>query len=182
MDFVLERYIKNKYIGDNTAISTIGDGTLSGAVSKLNNDLTAQDNNNFRFRVEEGKYGYLDGDDTFVPFSNLMGSTFVQLPKSEYSTSGFNSVVSTHFNDENYDDLFLVNFVFRSSDSGNISLQSITGGGEATTVFVQNGTTKTILILYKRDNTKPVGNSVTIKFSVGGSIQECYTLISNIKS
>ena len=111
-----------------------------------------------------------------------MGSTFVQLPKSEYSTSGFNSVVSTHFNDENYDDLFLVNFVFRSSDSGNISLQSITGGGEATTVFVQNGTTKTILILYKRDNTKPVGNSVTIKFSVGGSVQECYTLISNIKS
>mgnify|MGYP004449651141 CR=1 FL=1 len=70
MDFVLERYIKNKYIGDNTAISTIGDGTLSGAVSKLNNDLTASDSLTFNFEYDSDidSYGFIDKEGEFMLF------------------------------------------------------------------------------------------------------------------
>ena len=77
-------------MGD-TDISTIGDGTATGAISQINNDLTAQDNNNFRFRVEEGKYGYLKSDDTFVPFSNVTLCLHVSRDSSTVSVTYKNS-------------------------------------------------------------------------------------------
>ena len=40
-----------------------------------NDSLTASDNLKFRFSTDgEGNYGYLKGDDTFVPFKSTYGT------------------------------------------------------------------------------------------------------------
>lgn len=40
MDFVQERYIKDKYIGDMDLIKNLGDGRIAPAISQLNSNLT----------------------------------------------------------------------------------------------------------------------------------------------
>ena len=61
----------------NTSISSIGDGTATGAISAINADLVdgiGGTDENFRFGTDgSGNYGYIkkvEGADTFFPFSN----------------------------------------------------------------------------------------------------------------
>ena len=56
-----------------TDISSIGDGTVTGAISDVNGKLVASDNTPFRFGVNKnGEYGYIvtdsEGADSVVPF------------------------------------------------------------------------------------------------------------------
>lgn len=61
---------------------------ISSGLTQLNSSLTAEDNLNFRFATDgEGNYGYLDGDDTFVPFSGIahIKEFLYTTPTSAYS-------------------------------------------------------------------------------------------------
>lgn len=53
----------------NNATSGLSADNVQGAIDEVNSNLTASDGLNFRFSTDgEGNYGYLKGDDTFVPF------------------------------------------------------------------------------------------------------------------
>ena len=61
-----------KALDGNTSIVGVGDGTLTGAVSTLNTNLTAN-SQAFRYGYQNGEYGYITesgGADTFHPFNS----------------------------------------------------------------------------------------------------------------
>jgi hypothetical protein len=66
-------------IGSNLSATST---TVGNELTELNSRLTASDGLNFRFSTDgEGNYGYLDGDDTFVPFSSgLNGAEYYNIP------------------------------------------------------------------------------------------------------
>lgn len=55
--------IKNINVG-STDISQIGDGTITGAIREIK-DLNED---NIKFTIHNGEYGYYDSNDNFVSF------------------------------------------------------------------------------------------------------------------
>lgn len=73
-------------IGSNLSASST---TVGNELTGLNNSLTASDDLKFQFATDgEGNYGYLDGDDTFVPFSKKKFDwVAIALPDYPWATS-----------------------------------------------------------------------------------------------
>jgi hypothetical protein len=105
-------------------ISEIGDGTVTGAISSLNDalakevlslnsnleqtngDLTATDGTSFRFGVtEDGEYGYIttgeDGADTVNPFKRSNDTYFSKIKEIviSYAGNGEHAIIGAYKND-----------------------------------------------------------------------------------
>lgn len=116
----------NSFIGSSD-ISSIGDGTVTGAINTLNNNLAySLDGNAYQFRIgvdDNGNVGYYKGGaDTVTPFKSA-----IKIPSFVAHTSGANTATMI-IDCQNYKVLKIdsVNIPYVSDDNANRLSESFT--------------------------------------------------------
>ena len=113
-------------LGNSDDIPTNTDGTLIGAVKKINSNLTASNSQKFRFGYQGGEYGYITesgGADTFHPFKSSSGPTQIKTATAVTWTYQTGSVPSSETIDikqyvSNWNKLTDDNFIVKVASSG----------------------------------------------------------------